>query len=187
MTDSRNIFVHRLTMTLCERQYGDYSWAYLGNRARKSEYSRVLGNSATPYFNSLAIQYGLATNYYAIRYPNLPNYLALIGGSISTRSIGPFHAWHCHAALHWDAIFKSVLAIDGRILAYTLACSQRIHSIIRLGQMTLRKTKTSSPRTSHLRLGCGRRSFRYDTPQPLPPPQRRTHIRGNPNPSVPSK
>jgi acid phosphatase len=44
------------------------------------EYDRVIGNSSAPYFNSLAQQYGLATNFYAIRHPSLPNYLALTGG-----------------------------------------------------------------------------------------------------------
>src|SRR5262245_43137837 len=42
-------------------------------------YDRVEGNSNAPYLNTLAHQYGLATNYYAIRHPSLPNYLALIG------------------------------------------------------------------------------------------------------------
>ena len=45
------------------------------------EYSSVISNTAAPYFNSLAQQYGLATNFYAIRHPSLPNYLALTGGS----------------------------------------------------------------------------------------------------------
>jgi hypothetical protein len=44
------------------------------------EYSSVIGNSSAPYTNSLAQQYGLATNYYGIRHPSLPNYLAMIGG-----------------------------------------------------------------------------------------------------------
>jgi phosphatidylinositol-3-phosphatase len=45
------------------------------------EYSSVIGSASAPYFNSLAQQYGLATNSYAIRHPSLPNYLALTGGS----------------------------------------------------------------------------------------------------------
>jgi phosphatidylinositol-3-phosphatase len=44
------------------------------------EYERVLGSDQAPYLNHLAQQYGLATNYYGIRHPSLPNYLALIGG-----------------------------------------------------------------------------------------------------------
>jgi phosphatidylinositol-3-phosphatase len=45
------------------------------------EYDSVIGNWRAPYLNSLAQQYGLATNYYAIAHPSLPNYLALTGGS----------------------------------------------------------------------------------------------------------
>ena len=44
-------------------------------------YSEIIGNSSAPYINSLAGQYGLATNYFAVSHPSLPNYLALAGGS----------------------------------------------------------------------------------------------------------
>ncbi|HEX9441514.1 MAG TPA: alkaline phosphatase family protein, partial [Roseiflexaceae bacterium] len=44
-------------------------------------YDRIIGSSSAPYINALAQQYGLATNFYAITHPSLPNYLALIGGS----------------------------------------------------------------------------------------------------------
>src|SRR5262245_1386959 len=43
-------------------------------------YDQVAGSRNASYLNTLARQYGLATNYYAIRHPSLPNYLALIGG-----------------------------------------------------------------------------------------------------------
>ena len=45
------------------------------------EYDQVVGSAKMPYFNSLAKQYGLATNYYGIAHPSLPNYLALTSGS----------------------------------------------------------------------------------------------------------
>jgi phosphatidylinositol-3-phosphatase len=45
------------------------------------EYDQVIGSPSTPYLNALAQHYGLATNYYGIRHPSLPNYLALTGGS----------------------------------------------------------------------------------------------------------
>ena len=45
------------------------------------ESSQLIGSSKAPYLNALAQEYGLATNYYAIRHPSLPNYLALTGGS----------------------------------------------------------------------------------------------------------
>jgi hypothetical protein len=37
-------------------------------------YSQVIGNSAMPNFNSLAAQYGLATEYFAVAHPSIPNY-----------------------------------------------------------------------------------------------------------------
>jgi len=40
----------------------------------------ILGNAAAPYINQLAARYAVADQYYAIRHPSLPNYLALIGG-----------------------------------------------------------------------------------------------------------
>ena len=44
------------------------------------DYERVLGGDQAPYMRALAQQYGVATNYYGIRHPSLPNYLALTGG-----------------------------------------------------------------------------------------------------------
>jgi hypothetical protein len=43
-------------------------------------YSEVMGNSAMPNFNSLAAQYGLATQYFAVAHPSIPNYLMLTTG-----------------------------------------------------------------------------------------------------------
>src|SRR6266700_3395182 len=45
------------------------------------ESSSLIGNSAAPYINGLAQSYGLATQYYAISHPSLPNYLAMTAGS----------------------------------------------------------------------------------------------------------
>jgi phosphatidylinositol-3-phosphatase len=46
------------------------------------DYEQIVDNTGqAPYLNELAQQYGLATNYYAITHPSLPNYLALTGGS----------------------------------------------------------------------------------------------------------
>jgi phosphatidylinositol-3-phosphatase len=45
------------------------------------EYGDVIGSSSAPYLNGLARTYGVATRYYAITHPSLPNYLALTGGS----------------------------------------------------------------------------------------------------------
>jgi phosphatidylinositol-3-phosphatase len=41
----------------------------------------VIGNDQAPFLNSLARRYALATNYFAISHPSLPNYLSLTGGS----------------------------------------------------------------------------------------------------------
>src|SRR5437762_1845972 len=44
-------------------------------------YSEIIGNTtAAPYLNQLANQYGVATNYFAVTHPSLPNYVALVGG-----------------------------------------------------------------------------------------------------------
>jgi hypothetical protein len=45
------------------------------------EYGDVIGNPDAPYVNSLAARYGLASSYFAVGHPSLPNYLALVGGS----------------------------------------------------------------------------------------------------------
>jgi phosphatidylinositol-3-phosphatase len=47
-------------------------------------YGDVVGNSSMPYFNSLAAQYGLATQYFADAHPSLPNYLMLTTGLTET-------------------------------------------------------------------------------------------------------
>jgi phosphatidylinositol-3-phosphatase len=44
-------------------------------------YGQIVGSGSAPYINSLAAKYGLATNYFAVAHPSLPNYLALTGGS----------------------------------------------------------------------------------------------------------
>jgi phosphatidylinositol-3-phosphatase len=47
-------------------------------------YSDVIGSSAMPYLNSLASQYGLATQYFADGHPSIPNYLMLTTGQMET-------------------------------------------------------------------------------------------------------
>lgn len=51
-------------------------------------YSDVIGASSMPYFNSLATQYGLATQYFANTHPSIPNYLMLTTGQIETSDDG---------------------------------------------------------------------------------------------------
>jgi acid phosphatase len=45
-------------------------------------FDQIIGSSQAPYTNVLASR-GLATNYFAISHPSLPNYLALSGGDTS--------------------------------------------------------------------------------------------------------
>jgi hypothetical protein len=52
-------------------------WVVMENHA----YGQIIGSSQAPYINSLASTYGVATNYYAISHPSLPNYIALTSGS----------------------------------------------------------------------------------------------------------
>ena len=43
---------------------------------------QIFGNTAdAPYLNQLANSYGIATRYFGVTHPSLPNYLALISGS----------------------------------------------------------------------------------------------------------
>ena len=45
------------------------------------EYGEVIGSDKAPFLNGLARRGTLATRYYGIAHPSLPNYLALLGGS----------------------------------------------------------------------------------------------------------
>jgi hypothetical protein len=47
-------------------------------------YSEVVGSSAMPYLNSLASQYGLATQYFANTHPSIGNYFMLTTGQVIT-------------------------------------------------------------------------------------------------------
>ena len=44
-------------------------------------YRQVIGSSAAPYINRLSRRYGLATRFFGVAHPSLPNYLALTAGS----------------------------------------------------------------------------------------------------------
>src|SRR4051812_16918060 len=45
-------------------------------------YEQVIGSAGAPYINRLARRGALATRYYAIAHPSLPNYIALTGGAV---------------------------------------------------------------------------------------------------------
>jgi hypothetical protein len=58
-------------------------------------YLDVIGNSSMPYLNSLATQYGVATQYYANTHPSMGNYFMLTTGQIITNDdafTGPVNA-----------------------------------------------------------------------------------------------
>jgi phosphatidylinositol-3-phosphatase len=44
-------------------------------------YPEIINNPAAPYINGLIRRYALATNYFALFHPSLPNYIALTSGS----------------------------------------------------------------------------------------------------------
>ncbi|MCL4357992.1 alkaline phosphatase family protein [Patescibacteria group bacterium] len=44
-------------------------------------YSSIVGNPSAPYLNSLIAHSALATNYFGVTHPSLPNYLAVTSGS----------------------------------------------------------------------------------------------------------
>jgi phospholipase C len=44
------------------------------------EFGSVIGNALMPNFNRLAHEYTLLNQYYAVRHPSLPNYIAMIAG-----------------------------------------------------------------------------------------------------------
>ena len=80
-------------------------------------YDEVIGSPEAPYLNGLARSYALATRYYAVGHPSLPNYLALLGGStfeirsdcngcdVEARSlVGQLDA----AGLSWKAYFEDL-------------------------------------------------------------------------------
>jgi acid phosphatase len=49
-----------------------------------TDYKDVIGSSSMPYLNSLAQQYGLATQYYADTHPSIGNYFMLVVGDTIT-------------------------------------------------------------------------------------------------------
>jgi phosphatidylinositol-3-phosphatase len=51
-------------------------------------YSSVIGSSSMPYLNSLANEYGLATQYFANTHPSIGNYFMLTTGQIITNNDG---------------------------------------------------------------------------------------------------
>jgi hypothetical protein len=58
-------------------RYSHVVWIWMENKP----YRDVIGSSSAPYENQLAKQCGVASNYFGVTHPSLPNYLAATGGS----------------------------------------------------------------------------------------------------------
>jgi chitodextrinase len=52
-------------------------WVVMENK----QYGQIIGSPSAPYINSLASQCSLATSFYAVAHPSLPNYIAMVSGS----------------------------------------------------------------------------------------------------------
>ena len=57
--------------------YDHVVWILMENHS----YSQIIGSPNAPYINQVASECGLATNYFAISHPSLPNHIALTSGS----------------------------------------------------------------------------------------------------------
>src|SRR5579863_4566823 len=77
-------------------------WIWLENHS----YGAILGSSQAPYFNTLAKDCGLATNYHNVSHPSLPNYIAATSG-LSYSSIQKFLS-DCSPSGSCDTSAKSI-------------------------------------------------------------------------------
>jgi phosphatidylinositol-3-phosphatase len=82
-------------------------------------YSQIIGSPQAPYLNRIANHGALATDYYAVGHPSLPNYLALTTGSTqgitsdcnSCENTAPSLPGQLEAAhISWKAYFQSLPA-----------------------------------------------------------------------------
>jgi phosphatidylinositol-3-phosphatase len=71
-------------------------------------YGAILGSSQAPYFNTLAKDCGVATNYHNITHPSLPNYIAMTSG-LPLSSLQKFVA-DCVPSSTCDTSAKSIFA-----------------------------------------------------------------------------
>jgi phosphatidylinositol-3-phosphatase len=71
-------------------RYAHVIWIVFENQG----YDQVVGNNTLPYTNRLARSCGLATRYYGVGDPSLPNYIAMTSGGtwgVTGDSSGPLH------------------------------------------------------------------------------------------------
>jgi hypothetical protein len=81
------------------------------------ELGRMLGNRQAPYLNQLAGEYAVATRYYGVTHPSLPNYLAILGGDTFGVTENCLHCFQSAPSLtdqieasgrSWRAYFESM-------------------------------------------------------------------------------
>jgi phospholipase C len=82
--------------------YKHVIWIWLENHS----YNAILGSSQAPYFNTLAKDCGLATNYHNVTHPSLPNYIAATSG-LSYSSIQKFLS-DCSPSSSCDTSARSI-------------------------------------------------------------------------------
>src|SRR4051812_43783173 len=83
----------------------------LENHSRSETLARM------PHLKALAKRYGQATNYYAVRHPSLPNYLAIWGGStFGVRNDCAVGSYNCVATA--PSVFGQTLAAHKTAKAY---------------------------------------------------------------------
>ena len=96
-------------------------------------FSQVIGNPAAPNLNAMAKRYGLATRYFGVSSPSLPNYLAMVGGN--TFNVGDDNAYWFNlqhkpslmsqlegAKLSWKGYFQSMPYAGFRGDCYPVRC-----------------------------------------------------------------
>jgi phosphatidylinositol-3-phosphatase len=66
--------------------YKHVIWIWFENHS----YSDIIGSSSAPYFNSVASECGVATNYHNLTHPSLPNYVGATSG-VAVSSLTPFY------------------------------------------------------------------------------------------------
>jgi hypothetical protein len=82
-------------------------------------YGTIIGNPNAPNLNTLADQYGLATNYFGVTHPSEPNYVANIGGDFF--GIQDDNQFYCTPALATSDPQCTGTTVDHTVSAQNLA------------------------------------------------------------------
>jgi hypothetical protein len=126
---------------------------------------KVLRSPQAPYLRSLARRYGLATRYFGVSHPSLPNYLALTAGA----TFRVARDCHCQvdrtslfdqldaAQIPWKAYFESGLRNTGRVdpfLHYEQATDgSTLGHVASFAQLSRDVRRRELPRFSWITLG----------------------------------